>query len=118
MKYLREEYEEFKRMNNDKVAYYLMDYIKYDGAPDPIKFVNREKTYLGFVAKEEKDHKLHNLLAKDPFNNILRELSSKLPIKRPHEFAIIKYMLKHDQINLNQAAREITKYIENVDMEM
>ena len=29
--------------------------MKYDGAPDPIKFINREKTYLQFVAKVEKD---------------------------------------------------------------
>ncbi len=45
MKYLKEEYNEFKIMNNGKVPYLLLDYIKYEGSPDPIKFIDKEKTY-------------------------------------------------------------------------
>jgi len=51
MKYLKEEYLEFKKLNSGRIPYFLMDFIKYDGAPDPLKFLNKEKTYIGFVAK-------------------------------------------------------------------
>jgi hypothetical protein len=44
LKYLKEEYFEFKKMNGGKTPNFLMDYIKYEGAPDPIKFINKEKT--------------------------------------------------------------------------
>lgn len=115
MKYLREEYFEFKKMNGGKVPYLLMDYLKYDGAPDPLKFLNKEKTYIGFVANMEKDDELKKLLEDEIFLKILKELSSKLPIKRVYEFSILKYMLTHEEINPEKAKQEILKYIEDVD---
>lgn len=115
MKYLKEEYFEFKKMNGGKVPYLLMDYLKYDGAPDPLKFLNKEKTYIGFVANMEKDDELKKLLEDEVFLKILKELSSKLPIKRVYEFSILKYMLTHEEINTEKAKQEILKYIEDVD---
>ncbi|WP_411680037.1 DEAD/DEAH box helicase [Clostridium thailandense] len=117
MKYLREEYFEFKRMNGDKIPYFLMDYVKYDGAPDPLKFLNKEKTYIGFVANMEKDEELKNLLEDEVFLKILKELSSKLPIKRIYEFSILKYMLNNEEISVEKAKSEILKYIDYVDDE-
>ncbi|MBW9150535.1 DEAD/DEAH box helicase [Clostridium sp. CM028] len=115
MKYLKEEYLEFKMMNSGKTPYFLMDYIKYDGAPNPLRFLNKEKTYIGFVAKMENDEALKKLLEEDVFFKILKELSTRLPIKRVYEFSIIKYLLSHEEICLNQAKNEILKYIEFVD---
>ena len=80
LKYLKEEYFEFKKMNSGYIPLYLMDFMKYDGAPDPIKFIDREKTYLQFVAKVEKNEHLKNLLLNDSFERVLKELSSKLPL--------------------------------------
>ena len=60
----------------------LLDYIKYDGAPDPIKFIDKEKTYLNFVAKTEKDDELKALLLNNSFEKILKELNGNLPLKR------------------------------------
>ena len=117
MKYLKEEYFEFKKMNGGKVPYLLMDYLKYDGAPDPLKFLNKEKTYIGFVANMEKDNELKKLLEDEMFLKILKELSSKLPIKRVYEFSILKYMLTHEEINAEKAKQEILKYIDYVDDE-
>ncbi|MBV7273762.1 DEAD/DEAH box helicase [Clostridiaceae bacterium UIB06] len=117
MKYLREEYFEFKRMNGDKVPYLLIDYVKYDGAPDPLKFLNKEKTYIGFVANMEKDDELRSLLEDEVFLKILKELSSKLPIKRIYEFSILKYMLSNEGISVEKAKSEILKYIDYVDDE-
>lgn len=117
MKYLKEEYFEFKKMNGGKVPYLLMDYLKYDGAPDPLKFLNKEKTYIGFVANMEKDDELKKLLEDEVFLKILKELSSKLPIKRVYEFSILKYMLTHEEISSEKAKQEILKYIDYVDDE-
>ncbi|WP_052356630.1 DUF3427 domain-containing protein [[Clostridium] dakarense] len=114
MEYLKEEYDEFKIVNN-RTPYLLLNYIKYEGAPDPIKFINKEKTYIGFVAKMEKDDNLKKLLENSNFESALKELCSKLPLKRVYEFAILKYLLKHDNITLVKAKSEILKYIKYVD---
>lgn len=115
LKYLKEEYFEFKKMNQGKIPLLLMDYMKFDGAPDPIKFINRDKTYLQFVAKVEKEDSLKRLLLDEAFEGVLRELSSKLPLKRVYEFAIAKYLLDHDDISLETAKHEILKLVKEVD---
>ena len=115
MKYLREEYLEFKKLNGGKVPYLLLDYIKYDGAPEPLRFVSKDKTYIGFVSRIEKDKELQKLLQNETFYKILRQFSSKLPLKRVYEFSIIKYLMCNESINLNEAKREILKHINRVD---
>ncbi|KGM98067.1 DEAD/DEAH box helicase [Clostridium botulinum] len=115
MKYLKEEYLEFKKLNGGKVPYLLLDYIKYDGAPEPLRFVNKEKTYIGFVSRIEKDEELQKLLQNETFYKILKEFSSKLPLKRVYEFSIIKYLIYNEKISLNEAKREILKHINDVD---
>lgn len=114
MKYLREEYNEFKKMNSGRIPYFLIDYEKFDGAPDPLKFINKHKTYIGFVCKIEKDDKLKRLLENVDLFKLLREWSGKLPIKRPFEFCVIKYLLKQDSINFNQAKAEVLKHMDFV----
>lgn len=115
LKYLKEEYFEFKKLNQGRIPFFLLDYLKYDGAPDPIKFINREKTYLQFVAKVEKDNSLKALLQNDAFEGVLKELSSKLPLKRIYEFVVIRYLLEHEEISLAIAKHEILKMIKEVD---
>ncbi|HEY5525275.1 MAG TPA: DEAD/DEAH box helicase family protein, partial [Clostridium sp.] len=92
LKYLKEEYNQFKGLMGGKVPFRLMDYIKYEGAPDPLKFIKYEKTYQGFLGKVEKNIGVDEIIQDEEFFKILKELSNKLPIKRPHEFAIIKYL--------------------------
>ncbi|KLU76549.1 DEAD/DEAH box helicase [Clostridium botulinum] len=115
MKYLKEEYLEFKKLNGGKVPYLLLDYIKYDGAPEPLRFLNKDKTYIGFVARVEKDEELQKLLQNEIFYKILKELSSNIPLKRVYEFSIIKHLIYNEKIDMNQAKKEILKHINNVD---
>lgn len=117
MRYLKEEYNEFKKLNSGKVPFFLIDYLKFDGAPDPVKFINREKSYLQFVAKVEKDDHLKKLLLNDEFEGTLKELSSKLPIKRIHDFVILKYLMHHDSINVVEARDQILKFVKDVDQD-
>ncbi|MBM7552102.1 DEAD/DEAH box helicase [Thalassobacillus pellis] len=113
-KYLKEQYFEFKKIRQGKVPFWLMDYYKYDGAPDPVKFIRKENTYVNFIAKAEKDNELKLLLADDLFEKSLKWLSKMLPIKRPFDFVIIHYLLDHDSITLKKAKREILKWVEGV----
>ncbi|XZI46079.1 DUF3427 domain-containing protein [Clostridium perfringens] len=116
LKYLKEEYNEFKSLLGGKIPYQLMDYVKFDGAPDPLKFINYGKTYQGFLKKVEKTYEALELLD-DDFYKVLKELSDKLPLKRPHEFAIIKELINKSELNLDEASKGIRKYIQSVDEE-
>lgn len=115
MKYLKEEYYEFKKMNSGLVPDLLMDYYKYDGAPDPVKFITKEQSYLGFVAKVEKDQQLKQLLTDDTFNKTLKWLSSMIPLKRIYEFALLNYLKDHYSATFKQVKVEIEKWVKNVD---
>ncbi len=115
MKYLKEEYFEFKKLNQGRIPYLLMDYVKFDGAPDPVKFIDREKTYLQFVSKVEKNDYINELLQNEAFKGTLKELSSKLPLKRVYEFVIIQYLLNNDEINLEIAKQQILKVVNHVE---
>jgi superfamily II DNA or RNA helicase len=115
MKYLKEEYFEFKKLNQGRPPYFLLDYLKFDGAPDPVNFIDREKTYLQFVAKIEKDDQLKRLLLNESFESALKELSSKLPLKRINEFVILRYLLSHNEMTLEEAKYEIKKMVNDVD---
>ncbi|WP_110113060.1 DEAD/DEAH box helicase [Bacillus sp. CGMCC 1.16541] len=115
LKYLKEEYFEFKKLHQGRIPYYLVDYLKYDGAPDPIRFIDRDKSYLQFVANVEKDEYAHSLLSSEPFEKVLKELSSKLPLKRVHEFVLLQYSLENDYITLDTAKKEILKYVKQIE---
>ncbi|GAE32778.1 DNA repair helicase rad25 [Halalkalibacter hemicellulosilyticusJCM 9152] len=114
MRYLKEEYFEFKKLNQGHIPLYLVDYLKYDGSPDPVKFIDREKSYLQFVAKVEKDDHIKELLLDNAFEGALKELSSKLPLKRIYEFVIGKYLLTNDSVTVEEARHEILKYVDDV----
>lgn len=114
MKYLKEEYFEFKKMNQGHIPYLLLDYLMFDGAPDPIKFIQKEKTYLKFLSKVEKDDYLKGLLNNESFESALKELSDMLPLKRVYEFVIIKYLMENELISVERAKTEILKYVTDV----
>lgn len=109
-KYLKEEYRDFKRQIGDRTPL-LVDFLKVDGAIDPLTFINFSKTYLQFLQKVEKTDVFTELQENSDFINILRFYSDLLPCKRPHEFVISSYLLHHDSITLEQAAQELNKYL-------
>lgn len=115
LKYLKEEYNEFKNLIGGKIPYMLMDYVKYDGAPDPLKFIKYAHTYLEFLNKVEKSSYIKELLMDEDFVKVIKELSSRLPIKRPHEFIVIKYLLNHEKLTIDEAKNEMLKYMDSVD---
>lgn len=116
LKYLKEEYNEFKSLLGGKIPRRLMDYIKYDGAPDPMKFINYAKTYQCFLGKVEKGY--NTLIEEDEeFTKVLKQLSDMLPLKRPYEFAIIKYLINNKDVDLSSAKKAVLKYIDDCSEE-
>ncbi|MBE6051859.1 MAG: DUF3427 domain-containing protein [Clostridium sp.] len=112
LKYLKEEYNEFKSLLGGKIPYKLMDYVKYDGAPNPLKFIGYSKTYQGFLSKVEKEINT-DIIKDEEFMKILKELSGYLPLKRPHEFIIIKELINTNEINIKSAKVSIMKYLKS-----
>ncbi|MCO7175349.1 DUF3427 domain-containing protein [Sporolactobacillus kofuensis] len=119
MKYLKEEYQEFKKQftvaGNRSIPNYLMDYAKFENAPDPIKFIANKKTYLSFLAAVEKTDDLKQLANDEPFSTILKQLSAELPIKRPYEFCALRYLITHKIVSWEDAKNEVLKEMETIE---
>ncbi|WP_294354562.1 DEAD/DEAH box helicase [uncultured Clostridium sp.] len=114
LKYLKEEYNKFKELRGGKIPFKLMDYIKYEGAPNPLKFISYSKTYQEFLNKVEKDIYI-DIINNKVFIKVLKELSGYLPLKRPHEFIIIKELVNKSELNIEEAKKSTLKYIEYCD---
>lgn len=110
LKYLKEEYRDFKRQIGDRTPM-LVDYLKIDGAVDPLTFVSYSSTYLHFLEKADTTDEFAELLLNPDFNNILRFYSNLLPCKRPYEYAVSKYLLSHASVTQEEAVHELNKYI-------
>ncbi|EAS42983.1 DEAD/DEAH box helicase [Photobacterium profundum] len=117
MKYLKEEYLNFKLDLGNRIPN-LMDFYVVDGAPDPIRYIKKERSYLNFLSKVEKNESsILPLIADSLHDKYQRYFDGCLPIKRPHEFVIMSYLIVHESITLTQAKYEIERYLVSVDLE-
>lgn len=113
IKYLKEQYLEFKCFLENKVPK-LVDYFKYDEFIDPIKFINHSKSYIEFLAKIEKDEKLKQIVSDELFIKAIRFIDYLLPIKRVYEFVILKQLLTQSSIDIKQGKNVLKKYLDDV----
>lgn len=115
IKFLKEEYSEFKSQNLNKIPT-LVDFVKFDGAPNPLKFINYSYSYTEFVAKvDDFASKYKDLLLDKAFIKLIRQLSNELPLKRPYEFALLEHLLENQSVSLEKAGVIVKKYIEGSD---
>ena len=117
LKYLKEEYFAFKALRCGEPILYLMDYLKYDGATNPIKFIQYSSTYLNFVATVEKEERLQQLADDETFIKYLRYLSNFLPLRRPFEFRIIKELMKSNTLTVEECHQYLLKDCKEVSMD-
>ncbi len=119
MNYLKEEYNEFKKINCGRVINLLTDYFSFEGAPNPLKFIGAvpSKSYLGFLEKIEKDFEDAKLLKDEKFKLVLKDITGKLPLKRPFEFLILSYLIKNGDSTRDKLKNHIEKYIDFIDEE-
>jgi len=110
MQYLRREYREFRKVLGGATPK-LTDYIAYENAPDPIKFILKSGSYNEFIAKmENKDTSLTEASL-----SIQQTLDKMLPIKRLNEFVIFKHLFTHKSIDIDTAKEEILKILTDID---
>ena len=102
MAFLKREYQEFKKVLNGKVPQ-MIDYAVHEAAPDPTKFILKENSYYEFYSKMEKQP----ILKDEDYLDIQRSLDKQLPIKRIHEFVIIKTLFLKGSVTIEQAKDEI-----------
>lgn len=114
IRYLKEEYLSFKGLLAGKSPQYLMDYLKYEGAPDPIKFIKYSGSYVEFLSKVEEDDKYKVLCADKEYMKFMKYLSNMLPLKRPHEFSIILELLSKKKLSLLDCKKAILRNVETI----
>ena len=113
MKYLKEQYFEFKAILGNKTPE-LTDFISCDDFISPLPFINESKSYIEFLSKVEKKESLKNICENQDFIKAIRFVQSLLPIKRIYEFVILKYLLENDYCDENIALRILNKYLSRV----
>ena len=115
LKYLREEYFEFKNSIGKKQSQVptLLDYISNEYSPDPVKFISKANSYVEFVAMMENIE----LNIEEGILKILRLLDKQLPIKRINEFVAIKELLINGTLSFQGAKNSVLHYINDVDDE-
>lgn len=119
MKYLKEEYNEFKKINGGRVVNLLTEYFLFEGAPNPLKFIGAvpSKSYLGFLEKVESGFEDLKLLKNEKFKLVLKDITAKLPLKRPYEYMILKYLIENGAATRAELKNNIEKYIDFIDEE-
>jgi hypothetical protein len=117
MRYLREEYLNFKLDLGNRIPN-LMDFNIVDGAPNPIRYIKKERSYLSFLSKVEKNvPSIMPLIVNVVHDKFQRYLDGCLPIKRPYEFIIISYLIDNESITFSQATFEVERHLDYVDSE-
>ncbi|MFP4287404.1 MAG: DEAD/DEAH box helicase [Candidatus Izemoplasmataceae bacterium] len=110
LKYLKEEYLEFKKNLSGKKPK-LVDYIATEAAPDPTKFIIKENSYIEFQNKVEN----LEINYQDNLLKIQRSIDKQLPIKRINEFVILKHLFEYGVVNYAQAKDDILSYVSDFD---
>ncbi|RXK04698.1 DUF3427 domain-containing protein [Halarcobacter bivalviorum] len=114
LKYLKEKFLEFKNSLNLKTTPMMSDFIHYDEYIDVLDFISYSKSYEEFLCKVEKNEEYNRVCEDENFLKALRFIQGLLPIKRVYEFALLKYLILNESINLKEAQNYLTKYLINV----
>lgn len=116
LKYLKAEYLEFKKILNGRIPR-LVDYLKVDGAVDPIRYSDYAGTWLEFICRVEKDPFPEIADSKKMVILVLSFFTSLLPCRRIYEFAIALMIIENNQIGLIDAHSSLRRYIDNPDLD-
>ena len=119
LKYLIEDYQAFKSALAGKIPYRLQDYLTLEGAPDPVLFFsksvssNRSDNYVAFLQKVEKTNPLiQKLVTNQSFMTVYTKLLSYLPLKRPHELAILELGFSQKTFTLEEAVEQVNRHVD------
>lgn len=117
LKYLKDNYFSFKKINGNKIPM-LTDFLKQDGAYDPLNFTKPAafNTYFDFVKSVEAKNDPVSWAFDEPTGYCLLKFVHKflLPSKRPYELVILKSLIEDKNFTLQTAAieKKLEKYID------
>ena len=98
-KYMKQDYNNFKKYINSPTYPKHMDYLNSDSAPDLLKFmqikIGNKKTnsYYGFLKGIEEENLVEFNAEQE---NVINYLSGLLQLVRPHDYLICKFLLEGD----------------------
>src|SRR5690554_6618753 len=108
MGYLKESYQD-KKKNLGRIPR-LTDFA-FDEF-DPVRFIKKKRSYIGFVASLEKDNNtINQMLHNSNFSKIIAYLDNQLPIKRVYEYAILKELMINKSLTLDELFSHMKKYV-------
>jgi superfamily II DNA or RNA helicase len=116
IKYLKEQYFEFKALLDNKIPK-LVDYLLFDDVISPTKFIDESKSYIEFLSKVEigkQKDELKVLCENENFIKAIRFIENQLLVKRVYEFVILKYLLTNDFCDEEIARKILGKYLKKV----
>lgn len=99
LKYMKQDYSNFKNYINSPTYPKHMDYLNSDSAPDLLKFmqikISNKKTnsYYGFLKGIEEENLVEFNAEQE---NVINYLSGMLQLVRPHDYLICKFLLEGD----------------------
>lgn len=99
LKYMKQDYNNFKKYINSPTYPKHMDYLNSDSAPDLLKFmqikIGNKKTnsYYGFLKGIEEENLVEFNAEQE---NAINYLSGLLQLVRPHDYLICKFLLEGD----------------------
>ncbi|RXJ85576.1 DUF3427 domain-containing protein [Arcobacter sp. CECT 8985] len=109
-RHLKQQFIDFKNSINKTPK--LIDFITNETTINPKDFIDESKSYIEFVYKVNKQKSKFS----EEFLKIIRFIDSHIKLKRVNEFAILKYLLNNESIDLITARKEILKYQDKVDI--
>lgn len=122
MKYMRDAYLSFKNTCNNGNVPKMTDYLKHDGAIDPVRFTifnPQYKSYFAFVAHiEEKSHPdFLDILRNENFRQLMELFSFYCPAKRCEEFVIADAVLHSDKycVDIKCIDKFAAKYLNRIN---
>ena len=99
LKYMKQDYNNFKKYINSPTYPKHMDYLNSDSAPDLLKFmqikISNKKTnsYYGFLKGIEEENLVEFNAEQE---NVINYLSGLLQLVRSHDYLICKFLLEGD----------------------
>ena len=99
LKYMKQDYNNFKKYINAPTYPKHMDYLNSDSAPDLLKFMQikicnkKTNSYYGFLKGIDEENLIEFNAEQE---NVINYLSGLLQLVRPHDYLICKYLLVGD----------------------
>ena len=115
LKYMKQDYNNFKKYINSPTYPRHMDYLNSDSAPDLLKFMQikisgkKTNSYYGFLKGIEEENIVEFSAEQE---NVINYLSGLLQLVRPHDYLICKYLLEGDN-SIHSIEEKIRNEVQN-----